>query len=202
MNCFMGCSMFAKKIYVVVLKYFGLKFYVWQDVKTDTAADKLFQKISLDIQVLKEYIQNIGLSLHRKDGPEVAGVQSTVRTLVSIQKYIKIMFTKDVDLAASFAADTASLAMTDTENKKLDRLDKERLKKKGVQAEGGGPPKKFMTNQEKRFVQRYKCWNYGHYAQDWGCPKNRPGAEGAPMDQRLPGQLQIQHHPRGEGWSH
>ena len=147
-------------------------------------------------------MQNIGRSLHWKDGPEVAGVQSAVRTLVSIQKYIKIVFTKDVDLAASFAADAASLAMTDTEIKKLDRLDKERSKKKGAQTEGDGPLKKFMTNPDKSFVQCYKCWNYGHYARDWACPKNRPGAEGASVDQRPPGQLQIQHHPRGDSWTH
>ena len=147
-------------------------------------------------------MQNIGRSLHWKDGPEVAGVQSAVRTLVSIQKYIKIMFTKNVDLAASFAADTASLAMTDTENKKLDGLDKERSKKKGAQTDGGGPPKKLMSNPDKSFVQCYKCWNYGHYARDWACPKNRQGAGGASVDQRPPGQLQIQHHPRGDGWTH
>ena len=202
MACFPGYSMFAKKFFFIFFTVFWFEILCLVGCQDGYSSRQALPEISLDIQLSKEYVQNIGRSLHRKDGPEVAGVQSAVRTLVSIQKYIKIVFTKDVDLAASFAADAASLAMTDTEIKKLDRLDKERSKKKGAQTEGDGPLKKFMTNPDKSFVQCYKCWNYGHYARDWACPKNRPGAEGASVDQRPPGQLQIQHHPRGDGWTH
>ena len=118
-------------------------------------AKKLFQKISLDVQTSKEYIQNVGRSLYRREESETKGVQAAVKILVEVQKYIGIVFNKDVELAASFAAESDSLALNETENKKLERLDKERNKRKGDKSEGGdvrraGPP-------EKSSLRCYKC---------------------------------------------
>ena len=70
-------------------------------------------------------MQNVGRALKRREEEEVKGVQSAVRT----QKYINIVFSKDVELAASFAGESSTLALTETENKKLERLDREREKK-------------------------------------------------------------------------
>ena len=47
-------------------------------------------------------MQNVGRSLHREGGSGAPGVQSAVKVLVEIQKYINIVFLKDVELAASF----------------------------------------------------------------------------------------------------
>ncbi len=99
-----------------------------QEYKPITPANKLFQKIALDIQTAKEYMQNVGRALKRRE-EEVKGVQSAVRILTETQKYINIVFSKDVELAASFAGESSSLALTETENKKLERLDKERERK-------------------------------------------------------------------------
>ena len=78
-------------------------------------------------------MQNVGRSMHREGGTGAPGVQSAVQVLVEIQKYINIVFLKDVELAASFAVESLSLALSDAEAKKLERLDKARSKRKGGQ---------------------------------------------------------------------
>ena len=71
-------------------------------------------------------MQNVGRSLHREGCSGAPGVQSAVKILVEIQKYVNIVFLKDVELAASFAVESSSLALSDAEAKKLERLDKAR----------------------------------------------------------------------------
>ena len=71
------------------------------------------------------------VELKRREKEEVKGVQSAEiaeRILTETQKYINIVFSKDVELAGSFAGESSTLALTETENKKLERLDKEREK--------------------------------------------------------------------------
>ena len=85
-----------------------------------------------------------------------------MKILVEVQKNIGIVFNKDVELATSFAAESDSLALNKTETKKLERLDKEKNKRKDVKSKGGdvkraGPP-------DKSSLRCYKCW--GHYSRD------------------------------------
>ena len=134
-----------------------------QEYKPITPANKLFQKIALDIQTAKEYMQNVGRALKRREEEEVKGVQSAVRILTETQKYINIVFSKDVELAASFAGESSSLALTETENKKLERLDKEREKKNSA----GSQFKKPKI--DKSNIKCYACGDYGHYAGSLEC---------------------------------
>ena len=143
----------------------------------------------------------MGRSLYRKEESETKGIQAAVKILVEVQKYIGIVFNKDVELAASFAAESDSLALNETETKKLERLDKERNKRKGEKSEGGdvkraGPP-------DKSSVRCYKCWGWGHYSRDWECPLNQKNGDGpGPRPQSAqPLQLQLQHQIQGQGWS-
>ena len=76
-------------------------------------------------------MQNVDRSVYSKEGTESPGVQAAVKILIKVQKYIGIVFVKEVELAASFAAESSSLALSDMETKKLERLDKERNKRKG-----------------------------------------------------------------------
>ena len=48
-------------------------------------------------------------------------------------------------LAASFAVESSSLALSDTEAKKLERLEKERFKRKGGQFGGGSEAKRTSS---------------------------------------------------------
>ena len=143
----------------------------------------------------------MGRSLYRREESETKGVQASVKILVQVQKYIGIVFNKDVELAASFAAESDSLALNETEAKKLERLDKERNKRKNNKSEGGdvkraGPP-------DKSPVRCYKCWGWGHYSRDWECPLNQKNGDGPGPSTRTqsaqPQQLQLQH--QGQGWS-
>ena len=100
--------------------------------------------------------------MYRREKSETKEVQAAVKILVEVQKYIGIVFNKDVELATSFAAESDSLALNKTETKKLERLDKERTKRKNDKSEGGdwkraGPP-------DKSSIRCYKCW--GHYSRD------------------------------------
>ena len=113
---------------------------------------------------------------HREGGSGAPGVQSAVKVLVEIQKYINIVFLKDVELAASFAVESSSLALSDTEAKKLERLEKERSKRKGGQFGGGSEAKRTSSGPvDKSTVRCFKCWGFGHYSRNWECPKNHPG---------------------------
>ena len=143
-------------------------------------------------------MQNVGRSLHREGGSGAPGVQSAVKVLVEIQKYVNIVFLKDVELAASFAVESSSLALSDTEAKKLERLEKERFKRKSGQFGGGSEAKRTSSGPvDKSTVRCFKCWGFGHYSRDWECPKNQPGTGVQTPPQQH--QLQIQHHP--PGWS-
>ena len=66
-------------------------------------------------------MQNVGRSVYRKGGTETPGVQAAVKILIKVQKYIRIVFVKEFELAASFAAESSSLALSDMETKKLER---------------------------------------------------------------------------------
>ena len=135
--------------------------------------------------------------MHRKGSSDVQGVQAAVKILVEIQKYIGIVFNKDVELAASFAAESVSLALTDTETKKLERLDKERNKRKGDKQVGSVENKRPY---DKSTVRCYKCWGWGHYSRDWDCPMNQNQKNDPRNQSSQPQQLQIQHQ-QGAGWS-
>ena len=77
------------------------------------------------------------------------------------QKYINIVFLKDVELAASFAVESSLLALSDAEAKKLERLDKERYKRKSGQLGGGGEAKRASSGSvDKSTVRCFKCWGY------------------------------------------
>ena len=93
--------------------------------------------------------------MYRREESETKGVQAAMKILVEVQKYIGIVFNKDVELSASFAAESDSLALNETETKKLQRLDNERTKRKSDKSEGGdvkraGPP-------DKSSVRCFKC---------------------------------------------
>ena len=108
-------------------------------------------------------MQNVGRALKRREEEEVKGVQSAVRILTETQKYINIVFSKDVELAASFAGESSTLTLTETENKKLERLDREREKKNNA----GSQFKKPKI--DKSYIKCYACGDYGHYAGGWEC---------------------------------
>ena len=119
-------------------------------------------------------MQNVGRSMHREGGTGAPGVQSAVKVLVEIQKYINIVFLKDVELAASFAVESSSLALSDAEAKKLERLDKARSKRKGGQF--GGVVEAQRANSgpvDRSTVKCFQCGGYGHYSRDWECPQNQ-----------------------------
>ena len=94
-------------------------------------------------------MQNVGRSLHREGGSGAPGLQSLVKVLVDIQKYINIVFLKVVELAASFAIESLSLTLSDAEAKKSERLDK------------GGKGKRTSSGPvDKSTVRCFKCWGY------------------------------------------
>ena len=144
-------------------------------------------------------MQNVGRSVYRKGGTESSGVQAAVKILIEVQKYIGIVFVKDVELAASFAAEISSLALSDTETKKLGQLDKERNKRKGDKSYGGEDGKQAYL--DKSTVRCFKCWGWGHYSRDHECPLYQQGDASSRMPQQTNGQLQLQHHSHGQGWS-
>ena len=53
-------------------------------------------------------MQNVGRALKRREEEEVKGVQSAVRILTETQKYFNIVFSKDVELAASFVGESSN----------------------------------------------------------------------------------------------
>ena len=164
-------------------------------MKPTTPANKLFQKIALDIQTAKEYIQNVGRALQRRGEEEVKGVQAATKILTEVQKYVGIVFSKDVELAASFAGESSTLALSDAEVKKLERLDKERDKRKPTQM--AQPYKRQRV--DKSAIKCYKCGEYGHYASDWLCIAREPypyqGGQEYQQRQNPQDQLAI-------GWKH
>ena len=108
-------------------------------------------------------MQNVGRALKRREEEEVKGVQSAVRILTETQKYINIVFSKDVELAASFAGESSSLALTETENKKLERLDKVRERKNNAGTQFKKP------RIDKSNIECYACGDYGHFAGSLEC---------------------------------
>ena len=156
----------------------------------------MFLKTALDIQTAKEYVQNVGRALQRRGEEEVKGVQAATKILTEVQKYIGIVFSKDVELATSFAGESSTLALSDAEVKKLERLDKEREKRQPMQMA------QLYKRQrvDKSAIKCYKCGEYGHYAGDWECAYAR---ESYPYQG---GQEDAQkQNPQGQpaiGWKH
>ena len=85
----------------------------------------MFQKIALDIQTAKEYIQNVGQALQRRGEEEVKGVQAATKILTEVQKYIGIVFSKDVELAASFAGESSTLSQQYTHSRSYKKIERE-----------------------------------------------------------------------------
>ena len=81
-----------------------------------------------------------------------------------------------MELAASFAAESDLLALNETETKKLERLDKEKNKRKDVKSKGGDV--KRAGPLDKSSIRCYKCWGWGHYFRDWECPLNQKNGDG------------------------
>ena len=72
------------------------------------------------------------------------------------------MFSKDVELVGSFAGESSTLALTETENKKLERLDKER-EKHNARSQFKKP------RIDKSYIRCYACGDYGHFAGSLEC---------------------------------
>lgn len=140
---------------------------------------KLFKRVVLDGQGVKEGLQDgmrILNSMEVEDGQEAGKEQAlsafkkSLMTLVEMQKYCKLVFSKSAEIAEKFSQSKDDLDLSKAELERIENLEKSMERKRRSEGAAGTSGYKRRSIDKSKDMCR-ACNELGHWIGDEICKK-------------------------------